>query len=450
MSLLGLFGGAEEQRYAGDSWDIPWGSPMGGGVVNEVTALNLSGVWACETLIADAIATMPVDTYRGNGAEREEITKPDWFERPNEFDTKVDYDTQRVLSLLGWGNAYSFLYRRGDSVDPRAPVVGRRIIDPWRVTVRRSSDGEPSYLVDGVQVARSLIQHIPGYKQPGQVAGMSVISNAAAGLTAGLAAEDLAKNIYENGLNTSGVVEIPSMPAETAAPVVERIAAKIREWYAGSKNAGKPLVLLGGTTWKPMAVTPADAQFLETRQFQIEEIARWFRVPPHMIGQIDKQSSWGTGIEQQSLGFVRYTLMPWIVRLEAADSLLLPPPQYVKYNADALVRADLKTRYEAHEIAIRAGMATPNSRLKLEDEPPVVGGDAVRLPAGVSMVAPGVPFDATTANMIGGLVRSGYDPEDVLRKLGLPAIKHTGLNPVTVQPQDQPGPTPPGDPNGPQ
>jgi len=181
---------------------------------------------------------------------------------------------------------------------------------------------------------------------------------------------------------------------ETSADTIERISDKIKQWYAGAKNAGKPLVLTGGTTWQPMSVTPHDAQFLETRQFQIEEIARWFRVPPHMIGQIDKESSWGTGIEQQGLGFVRYTLMPWIARLEAADSALLQSPRYVKYNTDALIRADIKTRYEVYAIARQWGLKSANDILRLEDEQPIDNGDIYLQPlnfteAGTDPSAPG-------------------------------------------------------------
>jgi HK97 family phage portal protein len=136
------------------------------------------------------------------------------------------------------------------------------------------------------------------------------------------------------------------MPAEASKKTVSRIRENFSKWYGGQRNAGKPMVLTGGTTWKSMSITPVDAQFLETRKFQVTDIARWFRVPPHMIGDIEKTSSWGTGIEQQSLGFVRYTLIPWIARLEAADSALLQQPRFVRYNVNALIRADLKTRFD--------------------------------------------------------------------------------------------------------
>lgn len=450
MSLLSLFrGSGDVERYAGDSWDIPWGSPQAG-TVNEVTAYNLSGVWACQTLIADSIATMPVDVFRRAGSIREEITRPAWFDFPNDDETKVDYDTQRILSLLGYGNAFSFLTRRNDSESPAAPIMSRRVINPGDVVVRRIA-GIKRYFVNGVEIPAGNIQHITGYRRPGELVGMSVIANAAAGLSESRAAQDLAHNLYENGLNTSGVVSVPQMPADVSASTIERIADQIRKWYAGAKNAGKPLVLTGGTTWQPMSVTPADAQFLETRRFQLEEIARWYRVPLHEIQHMDKQSSWGTGIEQLSVGLVRRTLMPWIVRIEEADSALLPDPQFVKYNIDTQVRADIKTRYEAHELAIRSGMATPNDRRALEDEPPVVGGDAVRVPAGVSLVSSDNVPDATIVNAVGALVRAGFDPASVLSALGIPPIQHTGLAPVTVQPEpDPPGPPSPGAPNGPQ
>lgn len=399
MSLLSLFRGAQEQNESRAL--TAWGdwNPSRSGQVTGYTQYNLSGVWACETLIADAIATMPVDVYRSTPDGRVDVTLPRWIERPNPTSNRVDFDTQRILSLLGWGNSYSLLI-------PGEGGLERWPLDPWRVRCEQVGY-ERRYFIDGDAVESQHVQHIAGYRRPGDPAGMSVIEQAAAGLTASTAAENLAKNIYENGLNPSGVVEIPEMPADTAAATIERIADRIRQWYGGAKNAGKPLVLTGGTTWKQMAVTPADAQFLETRLFQLEEIARWFRVPPHMIGHIDKESSWGAGIEQQSLGFVRYTLMPWIVRLEAADSALLPRSQFLKYNVNALVRADLKTRFEAYKMAREGGWMSADDVRELEDERPLPDGrGAVYLQ----------PLN---------YVEAGSTP-------------------------DSPGPTPPGDPNGPQ
>lgn len=379
MSLLGLFRGDDEVRYAGDSWDIPWGSPMTGSTVNEVTAFNLSAVWACETLIADSIATMPVDVLRDTDGFPEEITRPSWIDYPNPDELRVDFDTQRVLSLLGWGNAYVFLYRRGGGSDPRSPVVGRKVLDPWSVNVRRDG-GELVYEVSGVRVPAGNVQHIVGYKRPGDVKGMSVIQNAAAGLSASSEAEKVTAKLYENGLNPSGVLEVPQMPAETQSGVIERLRENFQKWYGGSRNAGKPMVLAGGTTWKQMAVTPVDAQFLETRRFQVEEVARWFRVPLHKIQHLDKTTSWGSGIEEQSLDFVRSTLLPWLVRLEQADSLLLPRPQYVKYNVNSLVRGDMKTRFEAYKMAREGGWASVNDILRLEDGRPIPNGDVYLQP----------------------------------------------------------------------
>jgi len=392
VSLLSLLRAPKQDEARGLTDWGPW-SPSGVGAVNEVTAFNLSGVWACETLIADAIATMPVDTYRKTSDGRVPLGNPRWIDQPNEFTNKIDYDTQRILSLLGWGGSAALLFRKDGSTDPMAPIVGRQTVDPWRVDIRDYA-GKARVFIDGKLIPEAWVQYIPGYRLPGSMKGMSVIANANGGLTAGMAAEELAKNIYENGLNTSGVVSIPNMPKETSADTIERISDKIKQWYAGAKNAGKPLVLTGGTTWQPMSVTPHDAQFLETRQFQIEEIARWFRVPPHMIGQIDKESSWGTGIEQQGLGFVRYTLMPWIARLEAADSALLQSPRYVKYNTDALIRADIKTRYEVYAIARQWGLKSANDILRLEDEQPIDNGDIYLQPlnfteAGTDPSAPG-------------------------------------------------------------
>lgn len=212
MSLLSLLRGPREDEQRGLTDWGPW-SPGGVTAVNEVTAFNLSGVWACETLIADAIATMPVDTYRKTSDGRVPLGNPRWIDQPNEFTNKIDYDTQRILSLLGWGGSTALLFRKDGSTDPMAPIVGRQTIDPWRVDIRDYA-GKARVFIDGKMIPEAWVQYIPGYRLPGSMKGMSVIANAHGGLTAGLAAEELAKNIYENGLNTSGVVSIPGMPKE--------------------------------------------------------------------------------------------------------------------------------------------------------------------------------------------------------------------------------------------
>lgn len=393
MSLLGrLLGRGDEDRITGDSWDLPWMSAAQLGGLNEITSFNLSAVWACETLIADAIATMPAGTYRKEGDQRVPTEAPLWMAQPNVDANRVDYETARLLSLLGWGNAYSLIMRRGGATD--GPVTERWLIDPWRVQVHRAAGTSASYLVDGLPVPRENIQHVSGYRLPGAVVGMSVVEQARRSFTLSTNAEKFSDAFLANGASPSGVLEIPQMPAESSKEVVDRLREQFASRYSGSANAGKPMVVTGGTQWKQISVNPVDAELLSQRKFQTTEIARWFRVPPHMIGDVEKSTSWGTGIEQQYVGFVRFTLMPWIVRLEQADTALLAPgPNFVSFNVNALLRADLKTRFESYQIARLNGWMSANDVRAYEDLAPIPNGDRYLEPlnyteAGVENAAP--------------------------------------------------------------
>lgn len=402
MSLFSILRGSRNDETRGawnDTGSGAWFSPSGdSGYVNEVTALNLSAVWACETLITDLVAAMPDDTYRKSGGTRVPTTPPDWFEHPNPENTHIDYETQRVLSLLGWGNAYSLLVRKsGYHSDPNAPILERWVIDPWKVDVRREG-GLPSYYVEGAPVAPAAIQHVKGYTLPGRCTGMSVITAANRSLQLANSGENTATRLMDSGINASGVLSIPSLPEETNNKVVDRLREQFQERYAGSANTGKPIALTGGTTWNQTSINPVDAQFLETRKFQIEEIARWFRVPLHEIQHIADHASQGggNGIEAQSLNLLRRTLLPWTLRLEQADSDLLVRGQYVKKNANSFLRADITTRYEAYAKAREWGWMSVNDILQYEDELPIDNGDIYLQPmnfteAGTDPVDPPAP-----------------------------------------------------------
>lgn len=385
-----------------DTWDIPWNRSVlaGGSTITEITAFNLSAVWACQTLIADAIATLPVDTYRKSGTVREPTSPPVWVSNPNPDMGRIDYETQRLLSLLGYGDAYSLLVRSGGSTDPRAPVVQRRIVDPWRVRpFRAPTTGELLYDVNGKTYLASQVQHVRGYVRPGDLCGMSVIEHARRSLGLGAQAEAFGEKFYQNGVTANVALEMPQMPADVQGDVIDKMRETVADRYAGSGNAFRPLVLMGGTTAKTLSINPQDAQFLETRKFQVEEIARWFRVPPHMIGDLDRSTSWGTGIEQQTLGFAKFTLQPWIARLEEADSALLTRPQFLRYNLNAFLRADLLTRYRAYALGRAGGWLSANDVRGTEDEPPIDGGDIYLAPlnmADLQLFDGGLPADNAT------------------------------------------------------
>jgi HK97 family phage portal protein len=375
VSLLSLLRGGRDAEQRISEFDIPWGrGATTTAAINEITSFNLSAVWACQTLIADSIATLPVDTYRKADDRREPTDPPRWVEHPNPETNRIDYDTQRMFSLLGWGNAYSLLTRRDGAVAETAPVVERWLLDPWRVSVQRSG-GELEYRVDGVRVPTSQIQHVRGYTRPGCYEGMSLIEHARLSFGLSTNAETFGSQFFNNGVAASGVLEMEQMPAETEDAILDKIRDQVASRYAGAGNAGRPMILLGGTKWKQITINPQDAQFLETRKFQIEEICRWFRVPPHKVQQITDNASQGggKGLETQNGEFAQDGLLPWVVRLEAADSALLPGKQFMRYNLNAYVRADIKTRHEVYQIRRNIGMANADELRALEDEQPIGG-----------------------------------------------------------------------------
>jgi HK97 family phage portal protein len=147
-----------------------------------------------------------------------------------------------------------------------------------------------------------------------------------------------------------------------------------KSWISSHGGRRRPAVLSGGFKWKPITITPEESQFLETRRMQVSEIARLFGIPPHMIGDVEKSTSWGTGIEQQSIGFVTYTLRPWLTRIESALSRQLPGQQFVRFNVDGLLRGDTKSRYESYRMGIDGGWLNPDEVRALEDRPPIPDG----------------------------------------------------------------------------
>ncbi len=153
-----------------------------------------------------------------------------------------------------------------------------------------------------------------------------------------------------------------------------------QQWIQSHGGRRRPAVLTGGFDWKPITITPDESQFIETRKMQVTEIARIFGIPPHMIGDVEKSTSWGTGIEQQSIGFVTYTLRPWLTRIESALNRVTPAGQFVKFNVDGLLRGDTKSRHESYRLGLDGGYYSPNEVRAWEDLPPIPDGDSYRQP----------------------------------------------------------------------
>lgn len=353
-----------------------------GGSVSTDQAMRLTAVFACLRLLSEAVATLPLDTFRRDGgARRPYRPRPDYLSFDPPHMGRVDYLSQVMLSLLTAGNAYVLTPRGRDGV-PVALVP----IDPAKVTVSRAPDGVSAvYEIDGTRYTSNDIMHIPGMKMPGALTGLSPIAYARESIGVGLAAQKYGAAFFDNGALPGVVIEAPGEMSKTAAE------AWRDSWTAGHRgvgNAGKVGVLTGGAKITTVSVAPDDAQFLETRQFQVPDIARVFGVPPHLIADASNSTSWGSGLAEQNLAFGQFSLRPWLTRIEEAHSRVLTTHGldrvFVKLNMDALLRPALRDRYEAGQIAIGFGGMTVNEWRALEDMPPVPWGDQPGATGGTS------------------------------------------------------------------
>lgn len=369
MSILGnLF----ESRSL-DSFG-PWGIPKNserfhsdaGESVSDRTALQLIAVNACVGLLADSVASLPIDAYQKSGKVRKEVSPtPALVDSPfynmDTFDGL--FQTVQSLALRGETLAYKMEYDKREYPYSLLPIHP----DLW--AVRRDYDtGLGIYSINGMDVPTSEVMHIRRYSMAGCLNGISPIEQARQGIGLGLAAERYGARYFGDSANPSSVLESEDNLDDEAA------LANQKRWIASHGGRRYPAMLTGGLKWRPISITPNESQFLETRKFQRGEIASLFRVPPHMIGDTEKSTSWGTGIEQQSIGFVTYTLGPWLRCIEGAFTNLLPKGQFFRFNVDALLRGDSKARAEYYTQARNGGWMNVDEIRELEDREPVPGG----------------------------------------------------------------------------
>lgn len=333
--------------------------------VNDRTALGVVAYNSCVQLIADTIAGLPWDSFRKQGDRRVEVDpQPSLLRRPTTDMTTFDFKHMMVASMLLRGGFYALITER----DPLEYPTGMLPVHPDAVRIDRDPDTfEKRVWVNGKRTPMRDLFHIPTFRMPGMDEGISPIAMHRNSLGLSLAAQGYGAAWFQDGAAPSSVLETDqSLPDDQ----VKRVQ---RSWIASHGGRRRPAVLSGGFKWKPISITPEESQFLQTRQYQALEACQILRVPPHMVAIVDKSTSWGTGIEQQSIGFVTYTLKPWLDRIEAAFNEVTPRGQQVKFNVNSLLRGDIKARYESYRIAIDGGWMNPNRARELEDEAPIPG-----------------------------------------------------------------------------
>lgn len=366
-----------------EGWPQPFGPSDSGESVSETSALALSTVWACRNLIAGTISSLPIMVYRTTGGQREEARDhPLWrvlHDSPNYDQTAVDCWDYMTSSIELWGNGYARVVRERGEVKAIVPT------HPDGKTVRRLSSGTIEYrwTEDGkaqVHTDRDML-HIRG---PGgdPLGGMSTLAYGRQAIGAAKAADRAAASIFRNGLRPSGTMTFKEWLTKEQRDLAE---GKMADKYIGAVNSGRPMLLEGGVEWKPVTINPDDAQMLESRAFSVEEICRFFGVPPFMVGHTEKSTSWGTGIEQQTIAFQRFTLRARLKRIEQALAKQLMTPEdraqglAIEFNIEGLLRGDSAGRSAFYTAALgttqQPGWMTVNEIRRLENLPPKPGGD---------------------------------------------------------------------------
>lgn len=346
------------------NWDA--GTTSSGIPVNDHSALGVITYNSGVQLIADNIAGLPWDSFRKRGRRRVEVDpQPSLLAEPSPEMSDFDWKHMMVVSLLMRGNFYGLVAAR-DTLE--YPTIINPL-HPDEVRIDRDPDTfEKRVWVNGRLYPTRELFHIPGFRLPGADVGLTPIGMARHSLGLSLAAQEYGAKWFRDGAAPSSVLETEQNLTDPQVKTVQR------SWIASHGGRRRPAVLSGGFKWKPITITPEESQFLQTRQQQDLEACRMLRIPPHMLGIVDKSTSWGTGIEQQSIGFLQYTLRPWLTRVEAQMNRISPRGQFLKFNVEGLLRGDIKTRFEAYRVGIDGGWMNPDEVRELEDREPIPGG----------------------------------------------------------------------------
>lgn len=386
MGIKSLFGFGQARdkpvdKAADAGYSFLFGRTTSGKPVNERTAMQTTAVYACVRILAEAVASLPLHVYeyQDDGGKKLVHDHPLYYllhDEPNPEMTSFVFRETLMSHLLIWGNAYAQIIRDG-----AGRVLGLYPLLPDKMEVQRDDKGNIYYVYSrnsdenpmfkeygNIRLKAEDVLHIPGLGFDGLI-GYSPIAMAknAVGMT--LACEEYGASFFANGANPGGVLEHPG---------VLKDPSKVREsWnsvYRGVSNAHKIAVLEEGMKYQQIGIPPEEAQFLETRKFQINEIARIYRIPPHMVGDLDKSSF--SNIEQQSLEFVKYTLDPWVIRWEQSlqRSLLLPGEKgkyFIKLNVDGLLRGDYQSRMNGYAVGRQNGWFSANDIREMENMNPI-------------------------------------------------------------------------------
>jgi HK97 family phage portal protein len=395
-SLFGSEGHAIDKR---DLWgrgvDFDDFGIHAGVSVTQESAQRMVAVYRCISILAEGLGAMPWGSFRDEEGAAVAVPRPmRWLETPNPETTPYEFKERVTESLAADGNAYVLITAR----DALGYPTELWTLHPRDVTVKTNGartwyewGGTPPVILSrfGPDNPMGDVLHIR-LRSNGGPTGVSPLEEARQAIGLGLVSEKTGARFFGKGAQMQGVIQMPAVQSPALArEYTELMRASWKERHSGSESSfDSPGILTGGATWQSISVTPEQAQFLDTRRFQVEEIARLYGIPPHMVGSVERTTSWGSGIEAQSIGYLRFTLLPWIVRTEQAFSQLLPRGQYVKLNQRGLLRGDSSTEADVASKLLMNGVVNFDDVRAWYELPKRPGGSRFMIPSSQQLLDP--------------------------------------------------------------
>jgi HK97 family phage portal protein len=414
--------------------DIVFSSQAGTNVTEE-NAYQIAAVWSAVSLISDTIGTLPVDVFfRDDGNRRPFRPKPSWVGQPDvNFNGHSTFYKSVLVSLLIDGNAFIrvFSNRRGE-------VVNLNVLNPNTVEVKRNGQGRLIFEVVGEDkpLTTEEIVYIPDLLKPGHVRGVSRVGAMKENLSLAKALEMYAATFFGSGTTLQGVIEYPGALTQEQA---DNLRNSFDNAHKGWRKSGRTGILSGGASFKATQADPEKSQALEARRMAVEDVARIWRIPSHMLNLPGTNTY--SSVEQNMIAFVTHTLRPYVTLLEDNMSVLMDrypggADAFIKFNMNGLLRADTQARFSSYSTGLQSGFLTINDIRSWEDLTAQAGDAAsqVRVPlANVNLSESGVRAQREKVGMVRDLVFAGFSPAEAMEMVGLPPVAHTGLPSVQLQ-----------------
>lgn len=428
-----MLGGLFEQRAVSPltQWamgDDTFATTQSGTIVNQDNVFKVNAIFSAVSLISDTVSTLPVDCYiRRDGARFPFRPKPSWVTKPDVDTTSIAFWSANIVSLLLDGNIFVRVFR-----DDSGNIVNLVVLNPLKVDIKRNALGRVMYQYDGSSKLLSSDEmiHIPDVVKPGELRGVSRVEALKDNFGLAIALESYAARFFGQGSTSQGVIEVPgNLTPDQAKNLVDGFDSR----HKGFRKAHKTGVLFGGAKYVKTSVDNDAAQFIDSRRLAVEDVARAFNIPTHLLGLPGTNTY--SSVEQNNIAFVVHTLRPIVQKLESGYSVLLNTvpggeQAFIKFNMDGLLRADVQSRMAAYSVGLQSGFLTINDVRRLEDLTPQndPSAEQVRVPlANVNISAAGLTEQEGKVTMAQKLVQVGFNPAAVLAALELPAIEHTGV-----------------------